>query len=56
MTEDMMNKFGRGTDKDGKLTGTSLLDAEQFAIQVLGQYGIAPTIEKNSVTSRTYNE
>jgi hypothetical protein len=56
MTEDMMNKFGRGTDKDGKPTGTSLLDAEQFAIQVLGQYGIAPTIEKDSVTSTTYNE
>ena len=56
MTEDMMNKFGRGTDKDGKPTGTSLLDAEQFAIQVLGQYGIAPTIGKDSVTSRTYDE
>ena len=56
MTEDMMNKFGRGTDEDGKPTGTSLLDAEQFAIQVLGQYGIAPTIGKDSVTSRTYNE
>jgi len=56
MTEDMMNKFGRGTDKDGNRTGTSLLDAEQFAIQVLGQYGIAPTIGKDSVTSRTYNE
>ncbi len=56
MTEDMMNKFGRGTDEDGNRTGTSLLDAEQFAIQVLGQYGIAPTIGKDSVTSRTYNE
>ena len=56
MTEDMMNKFGRGVDKDGNPTGTSLLDAEQFAIQVLGQYGITPTIGKDSVTSTTYNE
>ena len=56
MTEDMMNKFGRGVDKDGNPTGTSLLDAEQFAIQVLGQYGIQPTIDKDSVTSTSYNE
>ena len=56
MTEDMMNKFGRGVGEDGKPTGTSLLDAEQFAIQVLSQYGIEPTIEKDSVTSTSYSE
>ena len=56
MTEDMMNKFGRGVDENGNPTGTSLLDAEQFAIQVLGQYGITTTIEKDSVKSTTYNE
>ena len=56
MTEDMMNKFGRGVGKDGEPTGTSLLDAEQFAIQVLSQYGIEPTIGKDSVTSTSYSE
>jgi hypothetical protein len=56
ITEDMMNKFGRGVDANGKPTGTSLLDAEQKAIQVLGQYGITPNIDKDSVTSTSYQD
>ena len=62
LAETLMNGYGRGVGErtdaypDGEPTGTSLLDAEQFAIQILAGYGLdseGNAISEDDITSVT---
>ena len=53
ISEDMMNRFGRGVDADGNPTGSSLLDAEQMAIEALARLGVSNRLSEDDLTSVT---
>ena len=53
ISEDMLKRFGRGVDADGKPTGSSLLDAEQMAIEALARLGVSNRLSEDDITSVT---